>query len=457
MFSSRWRPRSRGHRPLGAQRYPFSVSPGAVCQYCAVDGMCIHSVGNWGNSPCACEQAGVSTCPVCQHGCEPWYSGLTIPGRDDLVQYFMDSRDQLAFPATKSQLLGALQAVDPSLPNNPTVGPQFQWFARALPDRTYSDIGEAMIAVAEPVTAPPEPAGGSSPWRAAPGDEWGAGQRVIVPEGQALVLERDGRAYDHLPAGTHVLDATSCPRIALVSRQPARPGGPTSYRAHLLYVSTAPFTVPFSFMSTNRLTAPPAPGQRPPPVIAVQGSATVAVRDAGLFVEKVRQTERGGSDRAAEVRSLLEAALRTAVEGADPNQLEERRAALTQSAGAALESMGLAVSELRFGALGPPTPEMMMQMRSQMVGMASMAAAARASRSMSPGPTTTPAQPPGPTAPAGAPCARCGHGNPPGSRFCLQCGTPLGVPAAPLCPSCGRANPPGSRFCLACGAALGPT
>ena len=49
-------------------------------------------------------------------------------------------------------------------------------------------------------------------------------------------------------------------------------------------------------------------------------------------------------------------------------------------------------------------------------------------------------------------CRTCGHDNPPGQRFCGECGTPL----ASLCSSCGASNPPGQRFCGECGTPLNP-
>ena len=55
---------------------------------------------------------------------------------------------------------------------------------------------------------------------------------------------------------------------------------------------------------------------------------------------------------------------------------------------------------------------------------------------------------PEPPPPTSIRCSSCGTANPPGSRFCNQCGAALG------CPSCGANNPPGSRFCNRCGASL---
>lgn len=47
-------------------------------------------------------------------------------------------------------------------------------------------------------------------------------------------------------------------------------------------------------------------------------------------------------------------------------------------------------------------------------------------------------------------CSRCAHDNPPGGRFCGECGATL----ERACASCGAANPPSNKFCNACGGAL---
>src|SRR5438093_198413 len=44
-------------------------------------------------------------------------------------------------------------------------------------------------------------------------------------------------------------------------------------------------------------------------------------------------------------------------------------------------------------------------------------------------------------------CPQCQHENPPGSNFCLGCGTRLGA----TCSACGNDLPAGSRFCNKCG------
>ncbi|MCS6774365.1 MAG: zinc ribbon domain-containing protein [Thermoflexales bacterium] len=55
-------------------------------------------------------------------------------------------------------------------------------------------------------------------------------------------------------------------------------------------------------------------------------------------------------------------------------------------------------------------------------------------------------------------CQVCGADNPPGAKFCSQCGERLAAGASEEawlhCARCGRDNPPGSRFCGACGAPL---
>jgi class 3 adenylate cyclase len=45
-------------------------------------------------------------------------------------------------------------------------------------------------------------------------------------------------------------------------------------------------------------------------------------------------------------------------------------------------------------------------------------------------------------------CSSCGSNVTEGSKFCVECGSPL--PRA--CPTCGHRNPPQARFCAECGA-----
>ncbi len=47
-------------------------------------------------------------------------------------------------------------------------------------------------------------------------------------------------------------------------------------------------------------------------------------------------------------------------------------------------------------------------------------------------------------------CSRCQAENPPGTRFCGQCGAPL----AAVCPSCGTSNPAENKFCGQCATPL---
>src|SRR5262245_13934158 len=47
-------------------------------------------------------------------------------------------------------------------------------------------------------------------------------------------------------------------------------------------------------------------------------------------------------------------------------------------------------------------------------------------------------------------CLRCEQDNPPGQKFCSQCGDPL----VPPCPVCQTTNPAGQKFCSECGTRL---
>lgn len=59
-----------------------------------------------------------------------------------------------------------------------------------------------------------------------------------------------------------------------------------------------------------------------------------------------------------------------------------------------------------------------------------------------------------PSAAGAAVCAHCQTPNPPGSKFCSNCGTALSPPKTAHCTQCGIAVPPNARFCSGCGAAL---
>jgi len=49
---------------------------------------------------------------------------------------------------------------------------------------------------------------------------------------------------------------------------------------------------------------------------------------------------------------------------------------------------------------------------------------------------------------AGVPCAKCGHQNAPGAKFCVECGAKQG-PAT--CSNCQSELSPGAKFCNECG------
>jgi hypothetical protein len=53
-------------------------------------------------------------------------------------------------------------------------------------------------------------------------------------------------------------------------------------------------------------------------------------------------------------------------------------------------------------------------------------------------------------------CPHCGAANKPDSRFCGECGQPLGVPRGVVCAMCDTPNAPGVSVCTKCGAQLIP-
>lgn len=53
-------------------------------------------------------------------------------------------------------------------------------------------------------------------------------------------------------------------------------------------------------------------------------------------------------------------------------------------------------------------------------------------------------------------CPHCGASNKPDSRFCGECGQPMGTPKGVTCPMCDTPNAPGVSICANCGAQLLP-
>ncbi len=49
-------------------------------------------------------------------------------------------------------------------------------------------------------------------------------------------------------------------------------------------------------------------------------------------------------------------------------------------------------------------------------------------------------------------CPSCGHDNPDGAKFCIECAHTLTL--EPLCPECGHPNPQGSKFREECAYSL---
>ena len=53
-------------------------------------------------------------------------------------------------------------------------------------------------------------------------------------------------------------------------------------------------------------------------------------------------------------------------------------------------------------------------------------------------------------------CSKCTRDNPPDSKFCMGCGSPIESVSRKACPSCGADNPSESAFCTSCGASQLP-
>ncbi|MCG7850525.1 MAG: SPFH domain-containing protein [ANME-2 cluster archaeon] len=83
------------------------------------------------------------------------------------------------------------------------------------------------------------------------------------------------------------------------------------------------------------------------------------------------------------------------------------------------------------------------------MGMGMMMANQMAPAAQQPQQAQQPAQPQQAAPSGGIKCPSCGTDIPPGSKFCINCGTKIG--GGMSCPKCNAEVPQGSKFCLNCG------
>ena len=315
-------------------------------------------------------------------------------------------------------------------------------------------------------------------WRY-PSDEIPFGAVLVVEEYQVAVFFRDGKAYDVLGPGRHVLSTLNLP---LLTKAYGLVYSETPFKATIIFVSMKQHKGRFGGQSQTRDLAP----------LKFHGMFLFRVDNPQLFVVEVVGGQQaydtdavnnflrgyfneraiaslakyrlvdvyGNLDKvSAEVKMDLYDDFRriglelidVKFEGIDTTpEYRERLFWITQTGAATevlrMDTVKTAAKELgksEGAALGtgmmlipplfyppyppqPPTP---------------------GQQPAAPTTPTTPSQPPPQPPKGGIVCPKCGTVNPPGAKFCYNCGTPL----TKKCPKCGHDVPLNANFCPFCG------
>jgi membrane protease subunit (stomatin/prohibitin family) len=310
--------------------------------------------------------------------------------------------------------------------------------------------------------------------------EWGA--QLIVEEWQAAVFMRDGKVYDVFRAGRHTLTTANLP---LLTQALSRLAGfdKSPFTAVVIFVSLKQHQLPFGGRAQTVELAP----------IQFYGTAWFRVADPALFVtqvvggQNIYTTEDLQKFLRGYFNELLMAELSKQSIFTIYGNLDQVSFVAKNVLDPNMRRIGLELIDLKFEGLDVTDPvwrDRLFYIRATGVNPAEylrmetvQKAAAELGKSpgaaagtgivlipplLWPQQTQPPApQPQQPQQPAtmgaavaaaqqGVRCPQCGYLNPPGAKFCINCGYMLGK----KCPQCGHINPPEAKFCMNCGAKL---
>jgi hypothetical protein len=396
----------------------------------------------WHKTACRCSLSGPSKCEECGHECAPWYQGLEIPGKESLSGWLYDFTESNKYPATKGALVAYLRE---------NSSEDADWLSENLPDRNFDDPGDVMLALTPTIESSGDQMVTKTSMRAI-----ASGTKLAVHKGQAAVMvePRSNSALDVLLNGTYVLSASNCPMLAAKSRRPAESFDKMVLMGGPVFISLEKeLQLPFIAMGQ---TASGKPG-------GAKGTIRVSVQGPKEFASFVFSSLRSGYDDAslaAALTSRFTTALRTALATTQMDAMKKDYGVLGGPLSESAGQIGLkATVSIEYA--GEPTPELSMAMMGQTMGdmSAKMAAAQQAMRmaQQRPGmpggqvPQPYPAGPPRSPQPAATICPKCNFKNPPGVKFCNNCGTPMGMKK---CQQCGTENNPSVNFCGNCGSKL---
>jgi membrane protease subunit (stomatin/prohibitin family) len=297
---------------------------------------------------------------------------------------------------------------------------------------------------------------------------------------------RDGKVYDVMRAGRHTLTTANLPLLTQVlSRVVGFDKSP--FTAVVIFVSLKQYQLPFGGRGQTTELAP----------IQFYGTAWFRVADPALFVTQVvgGQNIYTTEDLQKFLRGYFNELLMTELSRQSIftmyGNLDQASFIAKNVLDPNMRRIGLELIDVKFEGLDVTDPiwrDRLFYIRATGVNPAEylrmetvQKAAAELGKSpgaaagtgimlipplLWPQPTQPPAQLPAPQPqqPAavgaavaaaaaqqqGVQCPQCGYANPPGARFCTNCGYMLGR----RCPQCNSVNQPGARFCMNCGTKL---
>lgn len=395
--------------------------------------------------PCQCNTAGVKQCSECGCNGAPWYWGLSIPERGGITDALADYYDDNSlFPAEKSRIISTI--------SNNLSPDDSSWLTKNLPDKRYSDPGEMILALLPPIAWE----GGNSDliWKY-PSDSVSLGQKLLVGENQAMVsLSMDGKACDSYSTGSYVLSSTNAPIWSSKSRKSLLGPDKTVLNGTPVFVSTGK-----EFEIDLNVSGQSSALRR----IMAQGTSRVKVRSPGEFVEFL------SSNRAFNNASAVQAVnkystdlLKKEMSLHELAELKGDSSILGKVLDTGFPKIGLYPIKIEFTYVGELGPGMFMQPGAQTSDPQSQAQRAEQMRKMAESMMSMQAakmaqiqqmQQMRANMPQAQTllCPSCHTPNPAASKFCNNCGGPLGKKS---CPKCGKEAAPGIKFCGNCGTAL---
>ncbi|MBS7656545.1 MAG: SPFH domain-containing protein [Candidatus Bathyarchaeia archaeon] len=293
---------------------------------------------------------------------------------------------------------------------------------------------------------------------------WGA--QLIVHEYEVAVFFRDGKAYDVIGPGRHMLTTMNLPLLTGLLSRIAR-YNETPFKATVIFISTRNIPGKFGMRAQTTELAP----------LQLYGSYWFKVENPQLFVAEVVGGKNAYSTIEVDnyIRGFINEKIIDEISKYDLatvfTKLDETSMAVKNAIFDAFRRIGLDLVDLRFEGVDT-TPEYRERLfwikssraapetvlRMETVKEAAKELGKSPGAGLGTGMVLIP-QVMQPTGPEAVPsvavmiCPNCNARIPATSKFCLECGTKLErqTTATKNCPKCGKSIPANSKFCPECG------